>query len=215
MDITPSHPGLGERDELARLLPAPAERELPGERRRAIKEFMMGELREAPGPAQRGRRRLWRRPVVLIPALAAATALAVGLSAAVGQTPAYAVAENADGTITIEIHRWEDAKKLQADLRAMGVNIVVDFVPGGKRCRPPRITDPAPREQYRHTLLTFVESHHVSMGFVTKLGPSAIKPGQTAVIEYYHPENAGSAFNGWIANGRVAPCVLEDSVQPW
>jgi hypothetical protein len=174
---------------------------------------MMGELREAPAP--RGRRRPWRRPVVLIPALTAATALAVGLSVTAGQTPAYAVTRNADGTITIEIHRWNDAKKLQTDLRAMGVSIVVDFVPGGKRCRPPRITDPAPREQYRHTLLTFVENHRVSEGFVTRLDPSAIKPGQTAVIEYYHPGNGGTAFNGWIANGPVAPCVLEDSAQPW
>jgi hypothetical protein len=33
-------------------------------------------------------------------------------------------------------------------------------------------------------------------------------------IEYYHPD-AGSRFNGWVANGDVAPCVLENSAQPW
>jgi hypothetical protein len=218
MNTIPTHPDSSERDELARLLPAPAERELPGERHRAIKEFMVGGFgeapRSAPGPVREGRRSPWRRPVVLVPVLAAATALAFGLSATVGQTPAYAVTRNADGTITVEVRRWEDAKKLQADLRAMGVSIVVDFVPGGKRCRPPRMTDLAPGER-RRTLLTFVENHRVSEGFVTRLDPSTIEPGQTAVIEYYHPEDAGRAFNGSIGYGPVAPCVLEDSAEPW
>ncbi|WUI00567.1 hypothetical protein OHR68_01715 [Spirillospora sp. NBC_00431] len=211
MNITPSHPG---REELAGLLPGPAERDLPSGRHQAIKTFLMDEVREAP-VSERKVRRGWRRPAALVPALTAATALTVGLTVTLGQAPAYAVAKNPDGTITIEIRRWDDAKKLQADLREMGVSVVVDFVPGGKRCRPGRVADPVPREQYRHSLLNFAEDHRVSEGFVTKLDPSAIKTGQTAVLEYYHPKDAGGAFNGWVANGAVAPCVLEDAAEPW
>ncbi|MFD9098874.1 CU044_5270 family protein [Streptomyces collinus] len=75
-----------ERAEAARLLPAPAARELPDDRLRVLKEHLMSEIRQsapaagpetaaAPGTAPRRRRRRWV-PVVA-PLAAAAVAAAV------------------------------------------------------------------------------------------------------------------------------------------
>jgi len=76
----------GDVAELARLLPAPAERDLPAGRQQALKEYLMSELRLAgTAPAGRPAPRRRRRPAIIIAAAgaaavaAAATALAAGL----------------------------------------------------------------------------------------------------------------------------------------
>jgi hypothetical protein len=69
--------------ELARLLPAPAERDLPADRQQALKEHLISELRPAGSPpAGRPAPHHRRRPAIIIAAagtaaVAAATALAV------------------------------------------------------------------------------------------------------------------------------------------
>src|SRR5262245_33878732 len=76
----------GDVAELARLLPAPAERELPAGRQDALKEHLMSEIRLASpptgGPATR---RLRRKPAIAI-AMAGAAAVALALTLLPGNT---------------------------------------------------------------------------------------------------------------------------------
>jgi len=217
MNSASFRPDSDERAELAWLSPTPVERDLPSDRHRLLKEFVMSEIQQDPQPAKRARLRLLR-PAFLAPVATAAATLAVALPALLGGgTPAYAVSKNPNGTINIEIREFKDPKKLQADLHDLGVNVIVDYLPPGKRCQGPRSTDLAPREQYRRSLLQFVENDRSSTGFSTRLDPSVIRTGQTAFIEYAKLEPnsvVDAAFNGWIASGPVAPCKLI-SGKPW
>ncbi|MEU8347431.1 hypothetical protein SAMN05443665_101116 [Actinomadura meyerae] len=78
MNATQSQRDSGEHEELARLLPGPAERDLPSDRHQRLKEFVMSQIQEdLRSSEQAPRRRKGRRPVVLVSALtAAATATA-------------------------------------------------------------------------------------------------------------------------------------------
>ncbi|NYD46508.1 hypothetical protein BJY14_002491 [Actinomadura luteofluorescens] len=64
MNSTPIQPNPNEREELARLLPAPVERDLPGDRRQRLQEFVMSEIQqdlrstEQAPPRPSGRRRV-------------------------------------------------------------------------------------------------------------------------------------------------------------
>jgi hypothetical protein len=75
--------------ELARLLPAPAERELPASRQHALKEHLLSELRLASSPpAGRPATRRRRKPAIVIAAAgAAALAVATVLALLPGNTP--------------------------------------------------------------------------------------------------------------------------------
>ena len=84
----------------------------------------------------------WRRRVAL--AGAVATALAVGVGVGVpllsGDSPAYAVTSNADGTVTVEIRDLRDAAGLERELREAGLPAVVRYLPLGKACKEPWFT---------------------------------------------------------------------------
>jgi hypothetical protein len=118
-----------------------------------FEERLLGELksvvahrkaeRSAASPA---RTRLWsRRSVVLV---ASAGALAIG--AAVGvpllggsstappASAAFDLMTNDDGTITVTIHRFDDADGLEAQLADHGVPADVTYTPHGKHCQPDR-----------------------------------------------------------------------------
>jgi hypothetical protein len=70
-------PRRGDVAELARLLPAPAERDLPPGRQHALKGYLTSELRRAASPAGRPATRRRRRPVIAIAATGAAALAAV------------------------------------------------------------------------------------------------------------------------------------------
>jgi len=84
----------GDLAELARLLPAPAERELPAGRQHALKEHLMSELRLAVSPpAGRPATRPRRKPAIVIAAAgAAALAAAIVLALLPGNTPGTSAA---------------------------------------------------------------------------------------------------------------------------
>jgi len=200
----------GEREALAGLLPFEAEPRLPNDRRRLLKEFVMSEIRR---PAGRPRRRP-PRPALLASALALGVAAAVGVPVLLGGgTPAYAVSRNADGTLTITINQAKDPEPLEATLRGMGVNAVVDYIPVGKRCSPqPRSTSFLSRQEAQHPAdgRPFLIWPSDEPGF--RIDPAAVKPGQTAVLEFSvsaDERTAGIWAN--ISNGPVAPCTLVDS----
>src|SRR3954447_19347710 len=98
-----------EREELARLLPPQREPELPPDRHRQLREFVMTQIHQDAKP----RRRLLR-PAVLAPAVAAAVAAAITAPLAFGGGAAYAISRRPDGTIDITIKQAKDPKKLQA-----------------------------------------------------------------------------------------------------
>jgi len=84
----------GDLAELARLLPAPAERELPAGLQHALKEHLMSELRLAGSPpAGRPATRPRRKPAIVIAAAgAAALAAAIVLALLPGNTPGTSAA---------------------------------------------------------------------------------------------------------------------------
>ncbi|MEV4000923.1 CU044_5270 family protein [Actinomadura sp. NPDC049753] len=81
MNSTPIQPNPDEREELARLLPAPVERDLPGDRRQRLQEFVMSEIQQDLRPAEQAPRRPSRRRPLLL--AAAGTAVAAAAAAVV------------------------------------------------------------------------------------------------------------------------------------
>ncbi|MEO3930003.1 CU044_5270 family protein [Micromonosporaceae bacterium B7E4] len=82
MNPTPVQPDPTDRAELARLLPPPVERDLPGERHLRLQEFVMSQIHQdlpAGGPARS--RRPGRRLVLVASALVAAVVAATGVGA--------------------------------------------------------------------------------------------------------------------------------------
>ncbi|MEU7863528.1 hypothetical protein [Nonomuraea sp. NPDC049141] len=181
----------------------PNDRDLPEGRHRLLKEFVMTEI-------DKPKRRLLR-PIVLAPALGLAAAAAVAIPLLFGGTPAYAIADNPDGTINIQINEVKDADKLQADLRDRGVNVVVNYIPTGKKCSPQPRADFIPREEDRLD----VWPPKVEEGFT--IDPSAIKEGQTGVLEFSvsDPPAKIQVAGIWarVANGPVADCTLVDTTE--
>jgi hypothetical protein len=112
-----------------------------------FEDRLLGELRGlvvAPAVDRGQRRPLWRGPRLalaagLVAVLAAAASAGVFLLSG-GTQAAYAVTENADGTVTVEIDSLQDAAGLQAKLQAAGVNAVVEYLPAGKMCKQPWFT---------------------------------------------------------------------------
>ncbi|MCK9928580.1 hypothetical protein MXD62_15595 [Frankia sp. Mgl5] len=104
---------------------------------------------DGPGTPPRRRRRVLRLGVV--GAAAAAVSLTAVLVLPGSASPAYALSEEPDGTVKVQINEFRQAKQLEADLRAAGINAVVDFVPIGQTCQqlrgggaPPAGSDVAP-----------------------------------------------------------------------
>jgi hypothetical protein len=77
MTANPIRPGSNEREALARLLPRPAERDLPSDRHRQLQEFVMSQIQQDLQRAAQQPRRSPRRLAYLASALAAGAAVAV------------------------------------------------------------------------------------------------------------------------------------------
>lgn len=80
MNATPIQPGSSDRDELARLVPEPAERDLPSGRHQRLQEFVMSQINQDLRPAEQAPRRS-RRPVLLAGALATVAAVTAAVVA--------------------------------------------------------------------------------------------------------------------------------------
>lgn len=81
----------GTRAELARLLPVPAERDLPAHRQQALKEHLMSELRLAGSPPAGPATHRRRRPAIVV-AIAAAAVAAAALALLPGNSPGFSPA---------------------------------------------------------------------------------------------------------------------------
>jgi hypothetical protein len=87
-------------------------------------------------PARRPAPPWRRRPLALGGGLAAAAAAATiaGLSLDGGEGAAWAVAPNADGSVTVKINSLSDADGLERKLAAAGVPALVQYLPAGRAC---------------------------------------------------------------------------------
>ncbi|GAA4637582.1 CU044_5270 family protein [Actinoallomurus vinaceus] len=106
MNTTPTQPGRDDREELARLLPPPAERDLPSGRHQRIQEFVMSRIHQDLQSAERPRRTRKRRPVFLAAALTAvagATAAAVVISTGDSGKPTGGPGGHATGRTTASL----------------------------------------------------------------------------------------------------------------
>ncbi|MFF0864097.1 hypothetical protein ACFYUV_20210 [Nonomuraea sp. NPDC003560] len=179
----------------------PVERDLPEGRRQLLKEFVMTEIEKAP-------RTRPSRVGLLAPVGALAAAVAVAVPLLFGG-PAYAVSRASDGLIDISISEAQDPEGLQAELRGLGANVVVSYVPDGKKCGPePRAARFLSQEEAPLSVFPPPEGHEA--GFV--IDPKAIKEGQTGVLEFSVSEERNVA-GIWarVAEGPVADCELVDT----
>ncbi|GAA4978392.1 hypothetical protein HD597_010983 [Nonomuraea thailandensis] len=185
----------------------PAERDLPEGRHRLLKEFVMTEIDASP------RRRRLPRLTVLAPALGLAAAAAVAVPLLLGGSPAYAVSRLPDGLIHISINEAKDPDRLEQDLRDLGANVVVDYIPMGKKCSPqPRSSHFLTAEEA--SLHVFPTPEDGLPGFV--IDPRVIGPGQTGVLEFSVSENNGGIVAGiWakVGEGPIAECTLVDTTE--
>lgn len=79
----------------------------------------------------------WKSRLVTVGGIAVALAvgLAVGLPIVGGGTPAHAVTQNANGTVTVEINALRDAEGLEQELHEAGIPALVQYLPPGKTCK--------------------------------------------------------------------------------
>ncbi|MFF7736602.1 CU044_5270 family protein [Streptomyces sp. NPDC007984] len=87
MSRKPPRPTQAEREEVARLLPAPAERDLPGHRHQNLKDQLMREFQHSTAAATEPRRRYRRRLAwAAVPLVAGSLAVAVAMGGAPDQS---------------------------------------------------------------------------------------------------------------------------------
>jgi hypothetical protein len=113
------------------------EERLLTELRRAVEA---GPAPAATPPVARERRSLLRRPLALaggVAAAAAATLVAVFAIGGGGESDAWAVTRNDDGTVTVEINSLSDADGLERKLRGAGVPAVVEYERAAVMCAVP------------------------------------------------------------------------------
>jgi hypothetical protein len=176
-----------------------------------FEERLLFELRKTVSAesAERGQRRQVRRLAVaggLAAVLAAAVAAGVFFLSA-GAQPAYAVTENADGTVTVEIDSLTDAAGLQAKLRAAGVNTVAEYLPAGKMCQRPWFIPYGRR--FGGATQSGVE--HLSGGGVRFTLSANIPDDAIVVIETQTGPGDETALAIGLAQGDVPPCQVVDA----
>jgi len=160
----------------------------------------------APAPPPSGRRAPRTRLALAGGALAATAAGAFVVAGGDTSTPAYAVAKQSDGSVTVQINSLRDAAGLQAKLRAAGIPAVVDYTPFGKTCREPRGRHAAAAASGMSSGSVREDGHSTSF----TLSRGEVAPGKTLVIT--SSVGAGATSLGMqIVEGPVAPCQLVDA----
>jgi hypothetical protein len=133
-----------------------------------------------------------RRPAVSRRALLAAGAGGVAVAATVAGlvagsgNPAYALTANPDGTVTLAVHQAAGISQANAELRALGDNVVVVPIQAGcPALRPPTAS---PRSELVTTQAGrsadggITVSGHAPAGDIIVVGVMAESAGQTAMV---------------------------------
>ena len=130
---------------------------------------------------------------------------------------AFAVTENADGTVTVEIKSIEDAEGLQRQLQEAGVPAAVYYLPPGKACSPREFDVESPSLEDRHAeierqRLTITETEDGAFAFT--VDRSRLLPGYKLLIEtkYATPGSAVASIDAGYISGDVSHCEPVDVV---
>ena len=162
-----------------------------------------------------------RRPVRRRLALAAAGAAVAGAAAVLlasdlggGPSPAYAVEQQSNGVVTVEINSLRDAAGLERKLNDAGVRAKVDYLEPGTMCREPRFT-PARVDGHGRVSAGQRVNRDGSVEFT--IDPSDVAADETVVITASSGgpgEKAPSTLSVAMARGEVAPCVPVKDTRP-
>jgi len=130
---------------------------------------------------------------------------------------AFAVTENADGTVTVEIKSIEDAEGLQRQLQEAGVPAAVYYLPPGKACSPREFDAESPpledrQAEMQRQRLTITETEDGAFAFT--VDRSRLLPGYTLLIEtkYATPGSAVASIDAGYVSGDVSHCEPVDVV---
>ncbi|GAA0933863.1 hypothetical protein GCM10009560_40440 [Nonomuraea longicatena] len=167
---------------------------------------LKNEIRER-GQAKRKKRTFLGFAVAGIAAAAAAVAVPLLTG---GASPAYAVTKGADGAITVQVHEFRDADKLEADLRELGVKADVSYLPGGKWCGPDRgkMVAGFGRGDSSDDALATVKGG-------VRINPAKVGAGNTVVMEFAEAKAGEKPSVLWqigarVIAGPVAECKVID-----
>jgi hypothetical protein len=159
---------------------------------------------------ERRPRSAWTRPFA---ASIATAALVVGLVILLptfgggrASDRAFAVTDNGDGTVTVEIASIEHGEELESRLRELGVPTEVYLLPSGNLCSPKGQKEGSPplsdrREEMRRQRLDITENADGS--FVFTVDRSRLLPGYTLAIYMQYVAESG-------ASGSTKPLIMPE-----
>lgn len=162
-------------------------------------------------------RRVGRRLLAGAAVAALAAGAAVALPLLTGPEPAYAVSQNANGTITVELKEFRDADQLERDLKDLGVTADVTYLKPYTKCQTDRGTlvggEYDTPEEWRESV-HYKVARPGPKSFV--IDPRQVRKGQTVALEF--TENPKGPFksqlNATVIQGLVKPCVpVQDPTQ--
>jgi len=159
-----------------------------------------------PAPASAARRRRRRRLVPLASALAlllaGAVALELTLNSGRGAPPAYAVTQNADGTVTVELHELVGVHGANTVLAALGVAVRVVPVVSDCAANPSRYTFVPTRGR---TLA--IPQKPTETGAGLRVYVASIPAGDTLVIAADELQPGAFAVHVRLLHGATPPCL--------
>ncbi|MFC7381643.1 hypothetical protein [Sphaerisporangium rhizosphaerae] len=192
--VEPGAPGGGASDTGARELLAAITAEQPGP------------SSDQPGPSSARPRR--RHAPQLLMGLAGAGLLAAGIVVGPsllenGGTPSYAVTEEPDGVVYVQIRDFRDQAGLAKRLKELDVPAIVDYAPPGKWCREPRGAHVQDIPRGLYSVPENIPGEESGQGWQMRIDTHLFKPGQTFV--WTISDHSTSTI---LMSGPVAPCVL-------
>lgn len=191
MNATPSsdhhHP---ERIALS----APVERDMPGDRRHALLEFLMSEITPSTPARTRGPLR-W-----VAGAAAAATAAVAAALALPGAAAAWEVDDGPGGVVEVRIHEFRDPEGLERRLREEGVPANIDYLESDRYCQ---YADPAEGQTTPGEV--FVEGGESEQTWFA-LRRGVLKPGELVSVTIYTSNGEPSHVSTGVVRGPDPRC---------
>lgn len=154
-----------------------------------------------PAAAPRNRRVPVRRVAWLTGVATAGAATATGVLLLGGSTPAYAVTQHPDGTVTVSIDRPAGVQPANVKLRVLGDPVVV--VPVSSGC--PSIGS-LPEPQVRPSSLRITASGRESGGTLT-VDAHGVPAGETMIIAASTSAGGGMQLASAVISGPAPSCV--------
>ncbi|MEV4455877.1 hypothetical protein [Microbispora sp. NPDC049633] len=146
------------------------------------------------------------------------------------QNAAYAVVEQADGTIQVMVKEFREPDELEAKIEAAGIPADVTFTEAGKRCAPGRfagadlaydppdtanMTEQERREFDKPENWRSRDAARPIDRNTFVISPKYIRPGETLVLEFRPGNHPGPAWTLGTylakAGSPIAPCTLVDA----